>query len=54
LFYNNMGEVLFEKKWEWGKGDYKMDVSELVPGIYFYSIYGSEGGLKSGKGGGQK
>ncbi|HFA50872.1 MAG TPA: T9SS type A sorting domain-containing protein [Bacteroidetes bacterium] len=49
LFYNNMGEVVFEKKWARNMSEYKMDVSGLAAGIYFYTVYGEERVLKSGK-----
>ena len=49
LFYNNMGEVVFEKKWAHNMSEYKMDVSGLAAGIYFYTVYGEERVLKSGK-----
>lgn len=49
LFYNNMGEIISEKKWDSYLSEYEMDVSGLVAGIYFYSVFGEENILKSGK-----
>ncbi len=49
LFYNNMGEIVFGEKWGGHLREYKMDVSGLAAGIYFYTIFGKERILKSGK-----
>ncbi len=49
VFYNNMGGIVFEKKWGGHLREYKMDVSGLAAGIYFYTIFGKERILKSGK-----
>ena len=49
VFYNNMGENIFENKWKGNLTQNKMDLSGLSPGIYFYTIYGEENILKSGK-----
>ncbi len=49
LFYNNMGEIVFGEKWDGNLREYKMDVSGLAAGIYFYTIFGKERILKSGK-----
>ena len=43
------GKIVFEKKWGYNLSEYKMDVSELAVGIYFYTVFAEDNILKSGK-----